>query len=94
MSIATADVHAPAEKRILRVRVVDMTKDGKPAVNVNVPVSFVKFGLKLAKAYSPEMKDVDIDWETIMAMVDSGELGKIVEVDDEVKHTHVEVWIE
>ena len=95
MSTNTVEVHEPERKtKILRVRVVDHTKEGKPAVNINMPVSLVKFGMKMAKAFSPEMKDVDVDWDAITAMVESGELGKIVEVEDEAEHKTVEVWIE
>ena len=40
------------------------------------------------------MKDADLDWESITAMIQKGEGGKIVEVEDEVDHKTVEVWVE
>jgi hypothetical protein len=43
---------------------------------------------------SPEMKDADLDWEGITAMIQEGERGKLVEVEDEVDHKTIEVWVE
>jgi hypothetical protein len=81
------------EKRVksLRVRVME---DGHPAVNVKIPIGVAKWGVKMAQAFSPEMKDTNLDWESIMAMIREGEQGKIVEVEDEVDHKTVEVWME
>jgi len=53
-----------------------------------------KWGMKIAKAFSPEMKDANLDWERITAMIQEGEQGKLVEVEDEVDHKTVEVWVE
>jgi hypothetical protein len=50
--------------------------------------------MKMAQAFSPEMKDANLDWERITAMIQEGEQGKIVEVEDEVDHKTVEVWVE
>ena len=50
--------------------------------------------MKMAQAFSPQMKDVDLDWDSIDAMVQEGESGKIMEVEDEAKHKKVEVWLE
>ena len=78
----------------LRVRVVDHTREGLPAVNIKVPIGVVKWGMKMAQAFSPQMKDVDLDWDGIDAMVAEGEIGKIVEVEDEAEHKTIEVWLE
>jgi hypothetical protein len=80
--------------RYLRLRVVDHTKEGRPAVNVKVPVGVVKWGMKMAQAFSPHMKDVDLDWDSIDAMVHEGATGKLVEVEDEAKHRTIEVWLD
>jgi hypothetical protein len=79
--------------RTLRVRVVDKSRPGDPVVNVRVPIGIVKFGMKMAKAYAPGATD-DVDWDEITAAIEDGELGKIVDVDDEAEHKTVEVWIE
>jgi hypothetical protein len=44
--------------KLLRVRVVE---DGHQAVNVKVPVGVAKWGMKMAQAFSPEMRDADLD---------------------------------
>lgn len=80
--------------KYLRVKVVDLAKEGRPAVNIKVPIGVVKWGLKMAQAFSPQMKDVDLDWGSIDAMVQEGETGKIVEVEDEAEHKTIEVWLE
>jgi hypothetical protein len=54
----------------------------------------VKFGLKMAKAFSPELSGADVDWDAIVEMIQDGSLGKIVAVEDEAAHTTVEVWVE
>jgi hypothetical protein len=77
--------------RLLRVRVVE---DGHPTVNVKVPIGVAKWGMKMAQAFSPEMKDANLDWESITAIIQEGGQGKIVEVEDEVDHKTVEVWVE
>jgi hypothetical protein len=77
--------------KLLRVRVVE---DGHPTVNVKVPIGVAKWGMKMAQAFSPEMKDANLDWERITAMIQEGEQGKIVEVEDDVDHKSVEVWVE
>lgn len=80
--------------KTLRIKVVDHSKEGRPAVNVKVPISLVKWGIKMGQKFSPDLKDADLDWESINAMIEEGDLGKIVEVEDESKHQTVEVWVE
>jgi hypothetical protein len=96
--LAEASDHSGAQARepekqakLLRVRVVE---DGHPTVNVKVPIGVAKWGMKVAQAFSPEMKDANLDWDSITAMIQEGEQGKIVEVEDEVDHKTVEVWVE
>jgi hypothetical protein len=59
-----------------------------------MPLTIVKWGMKMAQAFSPEMKDVNVDWDSVNAMIQQGEVGKIVEVEDEAQHKTVEVWVE
>jgi hypothetical protein len=80
--------------KFLRVKVMDHAKEGRPAVNIKVPIGVVKWGMKMAQAFSPQMRDVNLDWESIDAMVQGGETGKIVEVEDEAEHKTIEVWLE
>jgi hypothetical protein len=80
--------------RTLRVRVVDKAKDGQPVVNIRMPIRVVKFGMKMAKAFSPQMNEVDVDWDAIAVAIEDGEIGKIVDVEDEAEKKTVEVWVE
>jgi hypothetical protein len=82
------------EAQHLRIRVVDHSKDDRPAVNIKVPMGVVKFGLTMAQAFSPEVKKANLDWDSINAMIQAGELGKIVDVEDEAQHKTIEVWLE
>jgi hypothetical protein len=78
----------------LRVRVVDHSKEGRPAVNIRVPIGVVKFGLNMAQAFSPEVRRANLDWDSISAMIQEGQLGKIVDVEDEAQQKTIEVWLE
>ncbi len=78
----------------LRIKVVDYAKEGRPVVNVKVPIGMVKWGLKMGAAFSPQLKEAHLDWDEINAMLEQGDLGKIVEVEDEAEHKTVEVWVE
>jgi hypothetical protein len=77
--------------KLWRVRVVE---DGHQAINVKVPIGVAKWGMKMAQAFSPEMKNANLDWDSITAMIQEGEQGKLVEVEDEADHKTVEVWVE
>lgn len=88
---AAQDREPEKQAKSLVVRVVE---DGHPAVNVKIPIGLAKWGMKMAQAHSPEMKDANLDWESITAFIQEGEQGKIVEVEDEVHHKTVEVWVE
>ncbi len=87
-------VQVPQPVKHLRVKVVDHLKEGEPAVNIKMPIGIVKFGMKMARAFSPKMKDVDVDWDSLASAIEQGEAGKLVEVEDEANHKTVEVWIE
>jgi len=88
----------PAESdkkpKFLHVKVVDHSKEARPAVNINVPISVVKWGMRMARTFSPETKETKVDWDAIAAMIESGEIGKIVEVEDEGQQKTVEVRVE
>ena len=80
--------------KFLRVKVVDHAKEDRAAVNIKVPIGVVKWGMKMAQAFSPQMKDIDLDWDSVNAMVQNGETGKMVEVEDEGEQKTIEVWLE
>jgi len=88
------DQEPEKKAKSLRVRVVDNATDGRPAVNIKLPIGVVKWGMKMAQTFSPEMKDAKLDWDSIAAMIQEGAEGKIVDVEDEAQHKTVEVWVE
>jgi DUF4097 and DUF4098 domain-containing protein YvlB len=77
--------------RWFRVRVTDKKND-KVKVNVRLPLSLVGVGLRLGKKYSPEMEDLDV--EEIFQAIQAGEIGQIVDVEDEEAGDHVQVFVE
>ena len=77
--------------RWLRIRVFN-TATGKPKVNVNLPMGLVSMGLKLGAQFAPEMAGFDM--EELMAAIEEGAQGKIVEVEDVEDGERVEIWLE
>ena len=77
--------------RWLRIRVFN-TVTGKPKVNVNLPMGLVSMGLKLGAQFAPEMAGFDV--EELMAAIEDGAQGKILEVEDAEDGERVEIWLE
>ena len=77
--------------RWLRVRVFNQAT-GKPKVNVNLPLGLVGVGLRLGARFAPELSDFDID--ELMAAIDEGAQGKILEVEDAEDGERVEIYVE
>lgn len=88
------DTDPAMSHRKLRIRVVSTGKPDRPAVNIKVPVGVVRFGMKMAQAFSPEVRQADLDWDAIVSAIDTVDPGKIVEVEDEAEHKTIEVWVE
>jgi hypothetical protein len=84
--------HVPGrDARLLRVRITDL-KTGKTKVNVNIPMGLVNVGVRLGARFMPSSADVDLD--EIMAAIDAGTTGKVVDVEEVEEGERVEVWIE
>lgn len=81
----------PGSGRWFRVMVTD-TNTGKTRVNVRLPVSLVSAGMKMGARFSPQVEGLDA--EQLMSFLNSGAVGKIVDVFDEDDGEHVEVFIE
>lgn len=76
----------------LRILVTDL-KTNKSKANVRIPVSLADFGLKMATRFgSTDMEGLNMD--QIVAAVKSGGEGKLVDVEDEEKGEHVEIFVE
>lgn len=76
---------------LLRVRVTD-TNTGKVRVNVRLPLSLVKSGIKMGAKFAPEVEGLDMD--TLSEFINSGERGQIVDIEDANDGEHIEVFIE
>jgi hypothetical protein len=76
----------------LRVRVTDL-RTGKSKANVKIPVGLADLGMRLAVRFAPaSVEDLDMN-QLIAAMKSSGE-EKLVDVEDEEKGEHVEIFVE
>jgi hypothetical protein len=77
--------------RWFRVRVTNL-ETGRTKVNVNLPLSLVKVGLKMGAHFSPEVEE--LDWDELMVAIQEGAEGKLVEVEDVEDGEKVEVYVE
>jgi hypothetical protein len=75
----------------LRVRVTDL-RTGESKTNVKIPVSLADFGMKMAAKFAPSGVG-DVGMDQIIAAMKSGE-EKLVDIEDEEKGEHVEIFIE
>jgi hypothetical protein len=81
----------PKAARWFHVRVTD-TDSGKVRVNVRMPVSLLNAGIKMGARFSPEVEGLDM--AQLNEFINSGEVGKVVDVLDDEDGEHVEVFIE
>jgi len=77
--------------RWFRVLVTD-TASEKVRVSVRLPLSLVKWGMKVGGQFSPEVKGIDFD--ELSEIINSETDGKLVEVMDEEDGEHVQIFIE
>lgn len=89
--VAAASALPSRPGKWFRVRVTD-TNNGKTRVNVRLPLNMVSAGVKMGMRFSPEVEGLDVN--ELMAFINSGETGQIVDVVDEEDGEHVEVFIE
>ena len=84
---------APATRspRWFHVRVTNLAT-GKDKVKVNLPMPLVKAGIKIGARYASDAED--IDWEELIAAVQEGASGKLVEVEDQEGGERVEVYVD
>ena len=84
-------VPASMAGRWFRVRVTD-SDTGKVRVNVRLPVGVVSAGLKRGMRFAPQVEGLDLD--SLSSMINSGDIGQILDVFDDKDGEHVEVFIE
>ncbi len=85
---------AEPKVKYLRVKVVDNAKDGKPTVNIRMPIGLVKFGLKMAQSFSPDVKRMNLDYDAIDKMIEEGVVGELVHVEDEGEQKTIDVYVD
>lgn len=77
--------------RFLVVRVTDLTTR-RVRVNIRVPVNVVTAGIKMGARFSPLVEGLDLG--EVMAYIQSGQTGLVMDVVDQKDGEHVEVFIE
>lgn len=90
----TEQIPLPKEGRILKIKVSDRYS-GAVKINLSLPLGIARF----IKSFIPpaeraKLEDRGIDMEAILANLDSGTVGKLVEVEDENDNQRIEIWIE
>jgi len=86
-----ARTHDAFRGRWLRVRVLNMAT-GKTKVNVNLPMGLVNMGLRFGAQFTPGLADFDMD--ELVAAIEEGAQGKILEVENAEDGERVEIFIE
>ncbi|MBM3322237.1 hypothetical protein FJY69_01970 [candidate division WOR-3 bacterium] len=80
--------------RFLKVRVCKAGSD-RPNVNITLPIGLVKWGMHMMPASAKaKIEEQEIDMRVVTEALEKGISGKIVDVHDEDKDEHVEVWLE
>lgn len=82
---------APVRPRWFRVRVTDL-ETGKTRVNLRLPLNLVSQGMKMGTFSAPEIEGLDP--KRLKAFLDSGQIGKMIDLIDDEDGEHVEVFIE
>lgn len=87
----TTEGAARSKAQWFRVVVTDI-KSGKTRVNIRMPVSLLNTGIKMGARFSPGVEGFDPG--TISSFIQSGAVGKVIDVVDEAEGEHVEVYID
>lgn len=88
---AQPEQNAGVANRWLRIRVSDIAS-GRQRVSVNVPLKWVSYGLRIGARYSPELAGLDAN--ELLAMLQSGGNGQVVDVEDLDAGEHVQIYVE
>ena len=88
---STAEKVPPTQAQWFRVVVTD-TNSGKTRVNVRLPISLVNAGMKMGARFSPQVEG--LDREQLMGFLQSGAIGKVIDVMDAEDGEHVEVYLD
>jgi hypothetical protein len=93
-AIKHSDGGGNTRNRFLKIRVFDRGAD-RPKVNVTLPIGLVKWGMNfIPNEAKAKIEEQEIDMKMIMEALEKGITGKIVDVDEDEKGNHVEIWLE
>ncbi len=76
--------------RWLHVRVTRLST-GKSLVSVNLPLSWVEVGMKIGARYQGL---AGVDWDELVALINSGADGRLVEVENLEDDERIEIFVE
>jgi hypothetical protein len=76
--------------RWLHVRVAELAS-GRNKVNVKIPLSLARVGLRMGAKFAPEVEEVN--WNEVLSDLSSGEARSIVEVQDEEDGELVQIYL-
>ena len=65
-------------------------RQGQSKVNINMPWGLVSVGAKMGARFAPE----DIDMDELLAAIEGGAEGKLIDVVDEDDGERVEIFVE
>lgn len=77
--------------RWLRIRVAELDS-GKNKVTVNIPFGMVKFGMGMARVFSPKAQEIDL--ESLGDFMQTAVPGVLVDVQDAEDNEHVRIYLE
>ena len=77
------------QPRRLRIQVTNL-ETGQRKVNISMPWGLVSVGAKMGARFAPE----GIDLEELMAAIDAGATGEIIDVIDEEDNERVKIYVE
>jgi hypothetical protein len=86
------EVNMSKSGKWLRICVTDLAT-GKTKTNVRIPTSLADFGMKMALRYAPDSVE-GLDMNQIITAMECGGEAKLVDVEDETKGEHVEIFVE
>jgi hypothetical protein len=88
---STSRVPGEGMTRWFRVHVTNIPS-GRTKVNVNLPLSLVKTGIKMGARFSPNVDE--LDWNDLIAAIQEGASGKIFEFENQEAGEKIEIFVE
>jgi hypothetical protein len=83
LDVADKKLHVVKKKDAFKMFKIKVLSSDGDKVNVQIPIEFAKVALKQGKGVMKidQIEDFDLDVDAILEMVESGMLGKIVDIE-------------